>query len=833
MAVKRRAAGFLEDKKIQHLEFPRAAAYMETMGFVKPWKTLDNILSYEEGYLQAVERMIVGKLHFLQYESSQEENAGYLLVTGIGPWMGFGAYMRFIEQTLTLGYLYNRTVIYDDRKLSYDFPYAPVTNLSINDVDGILSGSPCFNYLPQREKVACWNYTSRFNHHCRMWQMQHRRRIGFFDVLENLPAKPLYGLGLVMEKFLKLKAEYSAHIEERRRALGGGGPRIGVHIRQGEVMFNPDLRCRRFAADSYIRVVEQVVAATGVKTVFVATDSEAALRQLPKDSGLDFIYDDEERRYDNRIAKMLHKEPSLRKQETLTAIKNIYLLADCDYLVYSDSALARCALGLSYYRNKRLNAVMLEQPGPPESARAKPACLNGVSLENPADGRLVVRIIRREERDSPARRRKSDMNLPATKASWKAAQYRVARFIERGMAVKRRTVGFLEDKKIQHLEFPRAAAYMETMGFVKPWKTLDNILSYEEGCLQEIERMVVGKLHFLQYEFSQKENAKYLLVTGINPGLGFGAYMHIIERTLTLGYLYNRTVIYDDWRLSYDFPYEPVTNLSINDVDGILSGSPCFNYLPQCEKAVCWSYTSRFNRHCRMWQTQHKRRIGFCDVLENLPENHLYDLGLVMGKFLKLKEEYSIHIEERRRALGGESPRIGVHIRQGELRFKSDPRDGQHRCFAADSYIRVVEQVAAATGVKTVFVATDSEAALRQLPKDSGLDFIYDDEERRYDNHLAGMLDKEPSLRKQETLTAIRNIYLLADCDYLVYSNSALTRCALGLSYYRNKRLNAVMLEQPGPPESARAKPACLNGVSLENPADCRLTARIVRREKA
>ncbi len=417
MAVKRRAAGFLEDKKIQHLEFPRAAAYMETMGFVEPWDSF-SFLSYEESYLQAVEQMIVNKLRFLQYEFSQAENAGYLLVTGINPGLGFGSYMHIIERTLTLGYLYNRTVIYDDRKLSYDFPYAPVTNLSINDMDGILSGSPCFNHLPQREKVVYWSYESRFNRHCRRWEAKHRRRIGFCHVLENLPAKPLYDLGLVMEKFLKLREEYSIHIEERRRALGGGSPRIGVHIRQGDVMFNPDssVQRRRFAADSYIRVVEQVAAATGVKTVFVATDSEAALRQLPKDSGLDFIYDDEERRYDNFLAKMLRKEPSLRKQETLTAIRNIYLLADCDCVVYSNSALARCALGLSYYRNKRLNAVRLEQPGPPESARAKPACLNGVSLENPADCRLVVRIVRREERDSPARRWSGGVHRAGAKA---------------------------------------------------------------------------------------------------------------------------------------------------------------------------------------------------------------------------------------------------------------------------------------------------------------------------------------------------------------------------------------------------------------------------------
>ncbi len=423
------------------------------------------------------------------------------------------------------------------------------------------------------------------------------------------------------------------------------------------------------------------------------------------------------------------------------------------------------------------------------------------------------------------------MNLPDTKALWKAAKYRVARFIERGMAVKRRAADFLEDKKIQYLKFPRAAAYMETMGFVESWKFFD-ILSYEEGCLLAVEQMIVSKLRFLQYEFSQEENARYLLVTGIGPWMGFGAYMNIIEQTLTLGYFYNRAVIYDDRVFSYDFPYAPVTNLSINDVDGILSGSPCFNYLPQREKVVYWGFKSRLNRHYRMWQAKHERRIGFCHVLENLPVKHLYNLGLVMEKFLKLKEEYSIHIEERRRALGGTVPRIGVHIRQGELRSKSDPRDGQHRCFAADSYIRVVEQVAAATGVKTVFVATDSEAALRQLPKDSGLDFIYDDEERRYDNSNAEMLDKEPSLRKQETLTAIRNMYLLADCDYLVYSDSALARCALGLSYYRNKRLNAIKLNQPGPPESARAKPACLNGVSLENPADCRLAVRIIRRKK-
>ena len=374
---------------------------------------------------------------------------------------------------------------------------------------------------------------------------------------------------------------------------------------------------------------------------------------------------------------------------------------------------------------------------------------------------------------------------------------------------------FFLDRVRAFSEFPGAVTHLKH--FVLSRTGAGHLsLSYSDDYLDAVERTVISKMRFLQYAVPP-ESGRYLIFKDFSPECGLGAYISIIGRVLTLGSWYDRTVIFNHPRLSYDFPYESMSNLSINDVDSTLTDGVCFNDRPQREKIVYWTFKSP------------NKAIPLFHTLKDLPFRHLFDLGFIMENFLKLREEYRAHIEERRLSLGLSGPRIGVHIRHGDLKSSPDPRHTV-RCFAVGSYIVAIERMAAAVGVKTVFVATDSDDVLRQLPKDSGLDFIYDDQERRYDNYIAKMIREKPSLKRQETMTVIRNIYLLADCNYFVYSNSALARCAVGLSYYRNRRLNAIYLYRPPHHGELPADSAYINSVSLRNPANCRLVAQTVHR---
>ena len=205
-----------------------------------------------------------------------------------------------------------------------------------------------------------------------------------------------------MHSFLKLKEEYSAPIREFQNTLGRDTPRPGVHIRQADALTDPNLKFRRFSGSSYLHAVEQVADATGIREVFISTDSDRVLRQLPKDSGINFFYDDKEKRHEDSVASILRANPKLKKQETLAALKNIYLLSECDYIIGSQSAFTACALSLSYYRKRSLNAIFLLNADEQFSHKHNTVSvgvnreLNGVLLENPADARLACLVLRLE-----------------------------------------------------------------------------------------------------------------------------------------------------------------------------------------------------------------------------------------------------------------------------------------------------------------------------------------------------------------------------------------------------------------------------------------------------
>ncbi len=329
----------LHSNKLKYIHAPRVRKYLEDhISDLHP----SGIEQLPADALESMDRMILSKLQFLQYGVPSEQ---VRFLVGHSTAYGFAASIFWmLSRVLLYGYIYNRTVLFDNTASPYEFCFEPISSHTIEDF-GKTDRYCKFNFLPQKNRSVHF--------------LRHEDDILKYSNLGEIMVAGYYFAGLVMDSFLVLKEEYRSHIEERRRAMGIDGPLIGVHIRQGDTNTAREVVFRRFTLSDYMETLERVVSETGVKTVFVATDSANVLRQLPRDSGIDFIYDEEEKRYDNANAYMLLKHPELRREETMSAVKNIYLLSSCDYLVGSSSGFFIAAQAIAYFRNKGHNTVRL------------------------------------------------------------------------------------------------------------------------------------------------------------------------------------------------------------------------------------------------------------------------------------------------------------------------------------------------------------------------------------------------------------------------------------------------------------------------------------------
>ncbi len=310
--------------------------------------------------------------------------------------------------------------------------------------------------------------------------------------------------------------------------------------------------------------------------------------------------------------------------------------------------------------------------------------------------------------------------------------------------------------------------------------------NYPPDTFKSLDSMILNKLQLLQFGIPFQES-KFLIVNAGNSHYGFGAaVLDPLSKGLAYSYLYNRALLYDSSQLVYDFCYEPISIHSLEDIHPKYNKKAIkFNGLPQKGKVVYSGFFQTFNSPLlpELLNSVHPL---------SLPLHPIYTRGLILGSFLKLKQEYKAHIEKKRKEIGFKNPIIGVHIRQGGLNKDFE----KHRFIPIQKYLEIVKQVVHQTGIKTVFVTTDSEEAIQLLPKNSEIDFIYDDNEKRYDLLNADMLIRHPELIKQETMSSVKNIHLLADCNYIIAGPGNWFNNSLSLSYFRNKKLNGILIKK-------------------------------------
>jgi len=280
-------------------------------------------------------------------------------------------------------------------------------------------------------------------------------------------------------------------------------------------------------------------------------------------------------------------------------------------------------------------------------------------------------------------------------------------------------------------------------------------------------------------------DAKFL-VADIESG-GFGAMVARRKLAYQLGQAFDRTVIFRNAGSLYDECYEPLCQYSLEEV---LLRNPKvykFTFDKTQEDKVCYFSFDEY------WNSPHKDIYQcWCDPLYADEENgYLYFSGLVLSQFKPLTD-YVDNYKQIKENLNWKEPIIGLHVRRGDKGIET----GKNQYVSLESYMREVQRISDETGIKKVFVTSDSPKPYCELQENyTDFEFVQDDLEKRYDNANWRLVSENPELKKEETMTGIKIIELLASCDYIVgQSNTQFAKLGGSLSCYRNGNRNCLTL---------------------------------------
>ncbi len=317
-------------------------------------------IPYDKDTLNRLDDLLINQLRLSQFHTSFDET--YFLISSADIYnnCGFGAsVLRNLIRVLMWGTIIRRTAVFDETPSLYDFCFEPIGIHSYQDVRNRYGPNRLYLKNFHKENIQYFSCDSKW--WATLKKHPNPNTSTFVTPLQRMPYSYIYFAGLILDSFLVLKQEYNEHIMERMNAIGLQGPIIGAHIRQGDVKYSPLEAFRRYTPSEYFRMIEGLVEKTGIKTVFIATDSDKVIEQLPRDSGITFLYDGKEKRYDNLNCTMIAGNPTKYKNpETMTAVKNLYMLGSCDYILgTSGSNMMLYAAAIGYFRKKRRNMVII------------------------------------------------------------------------------------------------------------------------------------------------------------------------------------------------------------------------------------------------------------------------------------------------------------------------------------------------------------------------------------------------------------------------------------------------------------------------------------------
>ena len=134
--------------------------------------------------------------------------------------------------------------------------------------------------------------------------------------------------------WLRFLPEFEQRFECDKLKLGVSERTLGVHLRRGDKR----IESAYVPASIFNEAVRGIHKVWDFDALFVASDNAEAPDELDLPFGVKLIFDRSEKRYNNANHKMLLANPSLAREETYVAFKNLRLLAACGGVVGQDNA---------------------------------------------------------------------------------------------------------------------------------------------------------------------------------------------------------------------------------------------------------------------------------------------------------------------------------------------------------------------------------------------------------------------------------------------------------------------------------------------------------------
>jgi hypothetical protein len=243
---------------------------------------------------------------------------------------------------------------------------------------------------------------------------------------------------------------------------------------------------------------------------------------------------------------------------------------------------------------------------------------------------------------------------------------------------------------------------------------------------------------------------------------GFGAQVSRRILAIRIGLLTGRTAVFpQEDCFPYENPFEPISI----DAPAEWKNSPTIDL----------THADRDNRPVvrfdfwDFWRNEKLKRYVYSSVpqeIEDVRNSGILLDGIIFSTF-QLRGSYSEAVAPYLSQIDAIRPVVGVHFRRGDKYVETPYVDPA-------VYRESISHSAEIEGTNNIFIASDSPRALFELQLDARrYNIHFDTEEKRYNNANHKFLSNRPDLSHQETLSAIKNIYMLGQCDRVVGQSNA------------------------------------------------------------
>ena len=176
----------------------------------------------------------------------------------------------------------------------------------------------------------------------------------------------LYLDGMLLT-FCRLTRDHSCDVSDAAIRLNVDENTLGVHIRRGDKYIETPL----LPIELINQHVGQCCATKGFRRVFACSDDPGIFDKLRVPAGVELVFDETERRYNNANHRFLMRNPELSSQETRSAVKNIFLLGRCGAIVgQSNAQFAKLAASQICFRTGGEYGVLIDANHVLEGSRA-------------------------------------------------------------------------------------------------------------------------------------------------------------------------------------------------------------------------------------------------------------------------------------------------------------------------------------------------------------------------------------------------------------------------------------------------------------------------------